>query len=153
MIRMHAAPSPASSPAEKWPNDEKAETRAPGADNEKAPDRCPGLSRIPDRPSTGEMGGRLLAQRGGVSWFLSSKGCGRGRARDAPRSRPRRCRSLKIRTRQPACRHVHAVHLIAWHRHRRGDVLHRQLAQTHGIASDRSRKSAIFQRDSFRRHF
>jgi hypothetical protein len=36
MIRMHAAPSPASSPAEKWPNDEKAETRAPGADNEKA---------------------------------------------------------------------------------------------------------------------
>jgi hypothetical protein len=24
---MHAAPSPASSPAEKWPNDEKAETR------------------------------------------------------------------------------------------------------------------------------
>ena len=61
MIRMHAAPSPASSPAEKWPNDEKAETRAPGADNEKAPNRCPGLSRIPDRPSTGEMGGRLLA--------------------------------------------------------------------------------------------
>jgi hypothetical protein len=37
MIRMHAAPSPASSPAEKWPNDEKTETRAPGADNEKAP--------------------------------------------------------------------------------------------------------------------
>ena len=64
MIRMHAAPSPASSPAEKWPNDEKAETRAPGADNEKAPNRRPGLSRIPDRPSTGEMGGRLLAQRG-----------------------------------------------------------------------------------------
>jgi hypothetical protein len=63
MIRMHAAPSPASSPAEKWPNDEKTETRAPGADNEKAPDRCPGLSRIPDRPSTGEMGGRLVAQR------------------------------------------------------------------------------------------
>ena len=30
MIRMHAAPSPASSPAEKWPNDEKAETRARG---------------------------------------------------------------------------------------------------------------------------
>ena len=62
MIRMHAAPSPASSPAEKWPNDEKAETRAPG--NEKAPNRCPGLFRIPDRPSTGEMGGRLLVQRG-----------------------------------------------------------------------------------------
>ena len=60
MIRMHAAPSPASSPAEKWPNDEKAET----PDNEKAPNRRPGLSRIPDRPSTGEMGGRLLAQRG-----------------------------------------------------------------------------------------
>ena len=53
MIRIHAAPSP-----------EKAETRAPGADNEKAPNRRPGLSRIPDRPSTGEMGGRLLAQRG-----------------------------------------------------------------------------------------
>jgi hypothetical protein len=53
MIRMHAAPLPASSPAEKWPNDEKAETRAPGADNEKAPNRRPGLSRIPDRPSTG----------------------------------------------------------------------------------------------------
>jgi hypothetical protein len=50
MIRMHAAPSPASSPAEKWPNDEKAETRALGADNEKAPNRRPGLSRIPDRP-------------------------------------------------------------------------------------------------------
>ena len=44
MIRMHSAPSPASSPAEKWPNEEKAETRAPGADNEKAPNRRPGLS-------------------------------------------------------------------------------------------------------------
>jgi len=38
--------------------------RERGADNEKAPNRRPGLSRIPDRPSTGEMGGRLLAQRG-----------------------------------------------------------------------------------------
>src|SRR5262245_42020095 len=39
-------------------------TKKPRADNEKAPNRRPGLSRIPDRPSTGEMGGRLLAQRG-----------------------------------------------------------------------------------------
>jgi hypothetical protein len=29
MIRMHAAPSPASSPAQKWPNDEKAERGSP----------------------------------------------------------------------------------------------------------------------------
>jgi hypothetical protein len=44
MIRMHSAPSTASSPAEKWPNEEKAETRAPGAGNEKAQNRRPGLS-------------------------------------------------------------------------------------------------------------
>ena len=74
MIRMHAAPSPASSPTEKWPNDEKAETRAPGADNEKAPNRRPGLSRIPDRPSMGEMGGRLLAQRGRRQLVPSRRG-------------------------------------------------------------------------------
>jgi len=53
---MHAAPSPASSPAEKWPNDEKAETRAPGADNEKAPNRRPGLSRIPEPTEHGGNG-------------------------------------------------------------------------------------------------
>jgi hypothetical protein len=74
MIRMHAAPSPASSPAEKWPNDEKAETRAPGADNEKAPNRRPGLSRIPDRPSMGEWAAGCLPNAAGVSWLLSSKG-------------------------------------------------------------------------------
>jgi hypothetical protein len=48
-----------------------------GADNEKAPNRRPGLSRIPDRPSTGEMGGRLLAQR--------------GRRQLVPKAQPARC--------------------------------------------------------------
>jgi len=153
MIRMHAAPSPASSPAEKWPNHEKAETRAPGLITKKPRIVVRGSPAFLTDRARGKWAAGCLPNAAGVSWFLSSKGCGRGRARDAPQSRPRRCRSLKIRTRQPACRHVHAVHLIAWHRHRRGDVLHRQLAQTHGIASDRSRKSAIFQRDSFRQHF
>jgi len=76
MIRMHAAPSPASSPAEKWPNHEKAETRAPGLITKKPRIVVRGSPAFLTDRARGKWAAGCLPNAAGVSWFLSSKGCG-----------------------------------------------------------------------------
>jgi hypothetical protein len=80
MIRMHAAPSPASSPAEEWPNDEKAETRARGLITKKPRIVVRGSPAFLTDRARGKWAAGNLPNAAGVSWFLSSKGSGRGRA-------------------------------------------------------------------------
>jgi len=80
MIRMHVSPSPASAPAEKWPNDEKAETRAQGLITKKPRIVVRGSPAFLTDRARGKWAAGCLPNAAGVSWFLSSKGCGRGRA-------------------------------------------------------------------------
>src|SRR5262249_50416677 len=77
------APSPASSPAEKWPNDEKAETRARGLITKKPRIVVRGSPAFLTDRTRGKWAAGCLPNAAGVSWFLSSKGCGRGRATGA----------------------------------------------------------------------
>src|SRR6516162_6265554 len=97
MIRMHAAPSPASSPAEKWPNDEKAETRARGLITKKPRIVVRGSPAFLTDRARGKWAAGCLPNATGVSWFLKRS---QHDALDALITVNRRC---PIETALPGC--------------------------------------------------
>jgi hypothetical protein len=71
---------PPARPPRNGPNDEKAETRARGLITKKPRIVVRGSPAFLTDRARGKWAAGCLPNAAGVSWFLSSKGCGRGRA-------------------------------------------------------------------------